>query len=359
MALYAGLMSGTSMDGIDVAIVDFPGHKLVGATTVNYSQGLTERIRLLMDKQEAPLPYVLQTHTLIGREFAQAVMNLLHQCHLKPENITAIGSHGQTICHNALDDIPYTMQLGCAHTIAAMTGIKTVADFRTRDIVNGGHGAPFAPLYHRELFAKADADTAVINLGGIANISLLKTGEPTRGYDLGPANCLMDAWITLHQGVAYDKSGAWGDSGTLIPGLLHAMLQDPFFQTKPPKSIGKEYFSLSWLANFLTGNEAPEDVMKTLQALTAQTITHAVSSEQTIHRIVICGGGAHNLALIRQLQLLLPTVSIEIPECADHLEAMLFAWLAYLAVHEQSVQLKSITGSQIREILGVVYPCNP
>lgn len=359
--LYIGLMSGTSMDGIDAALVDIATNKLLLGITKKYSNEVKMRIDAVLDGSGLSLASVCQLNTLIGREFAEAANELLEEVRMLPEDICAIGSHGQTICHDTNTSIPYTLQLGCGHTISSLTGITVVADFRTRDLVNGGQAAPFAPLYHQELFAKDRANVALVNIGGIANITFINANEATKGWDVGPGNCLMDAWIAKHQGKLYDEKGAWASQGEIIEPLLDQLLTDPFIQLSAPKSIGKEYFSLAWLESHLMSEYKPVDVQKTLVALTARTIADCIMQMKThIKELYLCGGGTHNTALHHQIATLLPeTVVKSIADIGidpDYLEAMLFAWLAAQTLNKKALDLSAITGSKRPAILGAVYP---
>jgi anhydro-N-acetylmuramic acid kinase len=300
-------------------------------------------------------------NALIGRDFAQAANEVLHEAALNAKDICAIGSHGQTVCHNTESSIPYTLQLGCGHTISSLTGITVIADFRTRDLVNGGQGAPFAPLYHQELFSKQFSNVALVNIGGIANITFINAKHPTRGWDVGPGNCLMDAWISKLQGKQFDANGAWAQQGTVIQPLLDALLADPFIRLAAPKSIGKEYFSLPWLESHLQHTYKAVDVQKTLMAFTAHPIADAMADTyKVVNELFLCGGGTHNLALKQMIQDLLPEVAVksvaEVGISPDYLEAMLFAWLAAQTVNQQSVDLRAITGSKKPAILGAIYP---
>lgn len=361
MALYIGLMSGTSMDGIDAALVELPANKLIHGITVKYSGEVKQRIEHVLTGVDLTLGEICQLNTLIGREFASAVNQLLLDAGVSAKDIEAIGSHGQTVCHDTSGTIPYTLQLGCGHTISSLTGIPVIADFRTRDLVNGGQGAPFAPLYHQELFSQADSDVALVNIGGIANVSLISPEHPTKGWDVGPGNCLMDGWIYRHLGKSYDENGAWSAQGTVIKSLLDHLLSDPFFALKAPKSIGKEYFSSSWLENHLLQEYKPVDVQATLLALTAHAIAGAiVNNKKPLKQVYLCGGGTHNTQLRLLLAELLPETQVKSIGDAgfspDYLEAMMFAWLAQQTMNAQPVDLSSITGSKKVALLGAVYP---
>ncbi|MCL9684222.1 anhydro-N-acetylmuramic acid kinase [Legionella maioricensis] len=360
MALYIGLMSGTSMDGIDAALVEMPTNTLKYGITVKYSDEVKKNIDHVISSNNLSLASVCQLNTLIGREFAGAVNNLLQEANISPNDIMAIGSHGQTLCHDTSVSIPYTLQLGCGHTISSLTGITVVADFRTRDLVNGGQGAPFAPLYHQELFNKPDINLAVLNIGGISNVSFIASGQRTEGWDIGPGNCLMDAWITEHQGKSFDADGLWAMQGEIIRPLLDQLLSDPFFGLVPPKSIGKEYFSLLWLKSYLKKEYKAVDVQATLLALTAHSIATTILRKETIKQLYLCGGGTHNLYLRKMLADLLPGIAVnsiaDIGVSPDYLEAMMFAWLASQTMNQIPVNLTAITGAKRPAILGAIYP---
>ncbi|KTD06419.1 anhydro-N-acetylmuramic acid kinase [Legionella gratiana] len=361
MSLYIGLMSGTSMDGIDAALVDISKNQLLLGNTLRYSDEVKNRIHALLNGSNLSLASICQLNTLIGKEFARAVNELLQEAKLSSSDICAIGSHGQTVCHNTNCAIPYTLQLGCAHTISTLTGITVVADFRTRDIVLGGQGAPFAPIYHQELFKHEKNHIAVANVGGIANITLIHPNEPIKGWDVGPGNCLMDAWIMKHQGKAYDVHGNWAQQGELIKPLLTTLMADPFIHLPTPKSIGKEYFSLVWLEGHLKNDYRPVDVQKTLLVFTAKTIAHSLLNERSyVKKLYLCGGGTHNLALLDMLSQLLPETVVksiaEVGISPDHLEAMMFAWFAAQTINHIPVDLTTITGSAHPTLLGAIYP---
>lgn len=348
------------MDGIDAAWVDVSTHTLIAGITRPYSSEAKERLQALADNPYTTPAALNQLNTLIGREFSAAVHQLLLTAPTTPEHIVAIGSHGQTICHDAMAEIPYTVQLGCAHTIAELTGFPVVADFRTRDLVLQGQGAPFAPLYHQALFANHPHPLAVINVGGIANVSFVSLNEPVSGYDIGPGNTLMDLWIQQHHHQPYDAAGAWAASGDIISSLLSELQNDPYFTASHPKSIGKEYFSSDWLNAHLQPTYLPQDVQATLLALTAETIATAIRQHTSFcSQVVICGGGAHNAAFIQTLRHALPdhlvdsTASFGINP--DFIEAMMFAWLAEKTIQQEPVDFTSITHAKTQSIYGAVY----
>ncbi len=361
MALYIGLMSGTSMDGVDAALVDLSNNQCIAGITRPYGVEARRFLDDVLQANSVGLGTLHQLNTVLGREFGLAVFELLKQANCPAHDVVAIGSHGQTICHDATAMIPYTVQLACPHTIAEMTNICVVADFRTRDLVVGGQGAPFAPMYHQVLFAHQKTPLALVNIGGIANVTFLQESQSPRGYDVGPGNCLMDAWIQLTLNQPYDADGAWARTGHVIPSLLNELLSDPFFRQKPPKSIGKEYFSRHWLESKLQKNDAPEDIQATLLELTAMTICDAIDqSGVPITNIVICGGGVHNTSLIHALKRHSKDAQVvssaELGVDPNFIEAMMFAWFAEKTIHKVPLDLSALTGSNKPVILGAVYP---
>ena len=360
MNLMIGLMSGTSMDGIDAALVNLDTHTLLAGITRPYGKQAKKWLQAVLNGEQSGIAVMSQLNTLLGREFAAAVHQVLDKAKISPAEVVAIGSHGQTLCHDATAEIPYTVQLGCAHTIAELTGITVVADFRTRDLVIGGQGAPFAPIYHQTVFNSVHWPMGILNIGGIANITYLAEDKAVTGYDVGPGNCLLDNMIQQHLSLPYDASGAWAASGSVIEPLLSAMLSDPYFQLAFPKSLGKEYFSHTWLAPYLKPDYAPEDIQATLLALTATTIAKAIKQDNLpLKTLAICGGGVHNTQLLMALRQQLPHLKIistaDLGVDPDYLEAMMFAFLADRAINHIPTDLKSITGSTHPAILGAIY----
>lgn len=380
MSYYIGLMSGTSMDGIDVAILEPISQRLIAGQTYRYSSEVQALLLASSQSNQVRIADLLRLNTLLGQAFAQSVLAILSDSGISKQQIAAIGSHGQTICHDTSGTVPYTLQLGCAHTIAELTGLPVVADFRTRDLVVGGQGAPFAPLYHQVLFARETLPLAVVNIGGIANVSFLSKNV-LAGYDTGPGNCLLDFWIQQQLGHPYDQAGEWAASGQVNEELLASFLSDPYFQMAAPKSLGKEYFSLAWLAPHLQqvfgissqwlletatakhpviDDAMARDVQATLVALTVVSIRQAVlSAPELIHRVMLCGGGAHNKTLVAELQRQLPACVVKSTEAIgispDFIEAMMFAWLAEKTMQQTPVALGAITGAKKPAILGAIY----
>lgn len=361
MDLYIGLMSGTSMDGIDAALIDLSANHFIAGLTSPYSTETKQYLNNVVNGKLGGLEHICQLNTLLGRDFANAALELLTLAKVEASSVLAIGSHGQTVCHEATAAIPYTLQLGCAHTIAELTGITVVADFRTRDLVLGGQGAPFAPIYHQALFGNQAYPLAAVNIGGIANLSYMKTNEEVSGYDLGPGNCLMDSWVNKHLGYDYDHDGAWAATGQVIPQLLDALLKDPYFKRELPKSIGKEYFSMEWLTGHLQPDYTVADVQRTLLQLTAQTIAEGILAVDKLpQKVLVCGGGAHNSMLMKILAGLLPDMTVESTAAInidpDFIEALMFAWFAEKCLSKKAVDLRSITGAKKAAILGAIYP---
>jgi anhydro-N-acetylmuramic acid kinase len=374
--LYLGLISGTSADGIDAALVRFGaggprGCGLVAGRTFAWDPAL--RNRLLAIGQGGALDSLDEYGSLdvrIGEAFAGAALALLDEAGASPGEVRAIGSHGQTLRHRphgAGQDgrHPFTLQLGDGHVIAERTGITTVADFRRRDLAAGGHGAPLLPALHAALLSDPAEQRAVLNLGGIANLTLLPAAAEAcaarvRGFDTGPANALLDAWCERHTGQPFDEGGRFAATGTVDPALLSRLLAEHWFAQPPPKSSGREQFHLAWLAPRLR-DEAPADVQATLLELTVASVVDALLATQPdTARVLACGGGVHNPLLMRRLAARLPGVVLESTAAhgldPDHVEAMGFAWLARQTLAGLPGNLPSVTGARGPRILGCVHP---
>ena len=364
--LYLGLISGTSADGIDVALAAFdPTPRLIEAETFPYSRDLRERILTLAQGDgRIALDELGALDVEIGRAFAEAATQLLARHRVGATDVRAIGSHGQTIRHRPLGATPYTMQIGDPNIIAEMTGIATVADFRRRDIAAGGQGAPLAPAFHAAVMPRDGLARVVLNLGGIANITILPTDEskPLLGFDTGPASCLLDAWIHRQRGQTFDRDGAFALSGRVDEKLLSRFLSDPYFAAPPPKSTGREVFHETWLRSHLQDSTtSPQDVQATLLMLTVQSIRDAVRKfAPDTREILVCGGGVHNSVLLRALNDALepvPVRSIAVRGIdPDFVEAMLFAWLARQRIDQQAPPgLNHVTGARGLRVLGAIY----
>ena len=367
--LYLGLMSGTSADGIDAALVRFEGEgrtlrcELVHGNT--FSWDATLRGQLVALGQGADTVSLDDLGMLDGRialAFAEAALSLLQAAGVPRGRVRAIGSHGQTVRHRPQGDPPFTWQLGDGNVIAERCGIATVADFRRRDVAAGGQGAPLMPAFHAALLGSSNEDRAALNLGGIANFTLLPAAGDVRGFDTGPANALMDAWCERHTGRPYDADGAFAASGQVNPTLLARLLADPWFALPPPKSTGREHFHLDWLqARMEDTSLAPADVQATLLDLTARTIADALHmSQPDTRRVLACGGGVRNPVLMARLAAYLPQAVVESTAAhgldPDYVEAMGFAWLARETLAGRPGNLPAVTGASGRRVLGTVYP---
>lgn len=375
--LYLGLISGTSADGIDAALVRFGddagprGCGLVAGRTFAWDPAI--RARLLAIGQGGALDSLDEYGSLdvrVAEAFAASALALLDEAGIEPARVRAIGSHGQTLRHRphgAAGDgrHPFTLQLGDGHVIAERTGIRTVSDFRRRDVAAGGHGAPLLPALHAALLADPGEDRAVLNLGGIANLTLLPAAARdadarVRGFDTGPANALLDAWCERHTGERFDAGGRFAAAGSVDPALLSRLQSEPWFVQPPPKSSGREQFHLGWLEPRLRG-EAPAVVQATLLELTAATVAEALLATQPrTARLLACGGGVHNPVLMQRLAARLPGVALESTAVhgldPDHVEAMGFAWLARQTLAGLPGNLPAVTGARGPRILGCVHP---
>lgn len=362
---YIGLMSGTSMDGIDAVLVMMDGDELRVEAAISHPWPTARELHELCTPSDNEIDRMGVADNLVAREFATATHALLAKAGLTPKDIRAIGSHGQTIRHRP--QLGFTLQIGNAALLAALTGIDVIADFRTMDMALGGQGAPLVPAFHQALFAKPGALRVVLNLGGIANISVLPgNADGVYGFDTGPANTLLDGWYRRHQphGGSYDAEGKWAASGQLIPALLEKLLTHPYFAAPAPKSTGREMFTLDWLDGELAGSGyAPVDVQRTLQALTCHSIARqlpALDEAQSQPELFVCGGGAHNTPLLSELASLLPcwriasTTALGI--APDWMEGAAFAWLAQRFIHRKPGNLPAVTGASRLAVLGALYP---
>ncbi|GAA3551680.1 anhydro-N-acetylmuramic acid kinase [Zobellella aerophila] len=359
---YIGVMSGTSMDGVDTVLVDVneSGVTLLAQDCYPMAEALKAALLEICLGQPTTLAMIGELDHRLGHLFADAVIQLMHKAGVQAAEVVAIGCHGQTVFHAPGHRYPFTMQIGDANIIAARTGVTTVADFRRKDMAHGGQGAPLVPAFHQHLFGGGERTTIVLNIGGIANISVLAPGRPVLGYDTGPGNMLMDGWILRHHQQSYDKDAAWAGSGTVNEALLTAMLADPYFARPAPKSTGRELFNLPWLDEQLAGfRVSAADVQATLAALTARSIAMEVD-KFTAGELLVCGGGVHNPLLMADLARLLPAWSVASTARRgvdpDYMEAMAFAWLARQTIHRQPGNLPEVTGASRQTSLGAIYP---
>lgn len=359
--LVVGLMSGTSLDGIDAALVAFAeDHPHTLATFwLPYSDTIRRQALQLQTPQYDEVRSAALLANELARSYADAVRQLIAKAGLDAGQITAIGCHGQTIRHQPAAG--YSVQLNNPALLAELTGISVVADFRSRDIAAGGQGAPLVPAFHAAVFGDPERHRAILNIGGIANLTNLKPGQPVRGFDCGPGNLLLDAWIERHKGLRYDDSGLWASQGQILPELLHSLLAEAFFNSDPPKSCGRDEFGVAWLEHRLKGAERPEDVQATLVELTATSATDALDRWcGRPDELFVCGGGARNQAIMARLQHHLANCRVAstdfLGQPADWVEAVAFAWLAWRTLRGEAGNLAEVTGAKGPRILGAIYP---
>ncbi|MGY2292367.1 anhydro-N-acetylmuramic acid kinase [Pseudomonas sp. SDO528_S397] len=362
MPLYIGVMSGTSLDGLDIALIEQrQAIKLVATHYIPMPEPLRAELLGLCASgpDEIARSAIAQQHWVTLA--AQGIHALLGQQKLSPQDIRAIGSHGQTIRHEPARG--FTVQIGNPALLAELTDITVVSDFRSRDVAAGGQGAPLVPAFHEALFGEQDGNRAVLNVGGFSNLSLIEPHKPVAGFDCGPGNVLLDAWIYQQRGEHFDRGGQWAATGRVAPTLLKALLSDPFFLTQGPKSTGREVFNLSWLHHHLARlpTLAPQDVQATLLELTALTIVESLQTAQpTTQTLLVCGGGAHNATLMSRLGALLPATQVSSTATygvdPDWVEAMAFAWLAHCCLEGIAANRPSVTGARGLRVLGAIYP---
>ncbi|MGV3741294.1 MAG: anhydro-N-acetylmuramic acid kinase [Burkholderiaceae bacterium] len=372
--LYIGLMSGTSLDGVDGVLAAFssedatrPPDKILATAYIPFPEELRGELLSLQSASDNEIHREALAANRLVEHYAQCVNRLLDHSGMDAQAVCAIGSHGQTIRHRP--ECAYTWQVDNPALLAELTGIDVIADFRSRDIAAGGQGAPLVPAFHRALFGSAQQTCVAVNIGGISNISILDPDQsaPAIGFDTGPGNVLMDLWVSRHLGQAFDANGAWAADGTVIADLLAMLRDEPFFKLAPPKSTGRDLFHAAWLADKLTvfPSATPVDVQATLAEFTATTIADAIAAyankPQAVH---VCGGGAYNQHLVNRLQNALrergvtgqvtATDTLGVP--ANHVEALAFAWLAHRFTRRQPGNLPSVTGARGPRILGALYP---
>ncbi len=359
--LFIGIMSGTSLDGVDAALVAFDGDKCQLQNT--YFLPYPAEIKAQLLALHVPHHNELEAACLLGCSlvnlYAEAVNKLLDANKKTAKDITAIGCHGQTIRHRP--ELGFTLQIGNNALLAELTNITVVGDFRSRDIAAGGQGAPLVPAFHQALFGDATKNRAIVNIGGIANITYLAKNGNVLGFDSGPGNMLLDSWVKLHLNQDYDAYGAWAAKGVELDSLLFNMLAEPYFALPPPKSTGRDLFNDNWLKqHLLYPHLRPQDVARTLTALSAHSIHDALKKCGDINEVYICGGGAHNDCLIADLQALLGNVPVQTTKAlgidVDWVEAVAFAWLAKQTIDNQPSNLPAVTGAKGLRVLGAIYP---
>lgn len=362
MALYLGVMSGTSLDGLDIALIEQEQHtRLLATHYIPMPARLRQDLLALCASGADEIARAALAENQWVRLAAQGIEHLLAAQNLKPADVRAIGSHGQTIRHEPARG--FTVQIGNPALLAELSGICVVGDFRRRDVAAGGQGAPLVPAFHEALFEHQGQRLAVLNVGGFSNLSLIEQDKPVSGFDCGPGNVLLDAWIHEQQGHSYDADGAWAASGNVDPGLLGALLSDPFFAGTGPKSTGREVFNLPWLKQHLATLPAiaAVDVQATLLELTAHSIVSSLQvAQQDTQALLVCGGGAHNSALMCRLAALLPEARVTSTAAhgvdPDWVEAMAFAWLAHCCLQGIPANRPSVTAARGLRVLGAIYP---
>ena len=359
--IFVGLMSGTSLDGVDAVLADFDAGKprLLAHTHLPFGAELRRELLEL----NVPGPDEIDRAALAGnqlaRTYAAAVADILAGSRTPATDVRAIGCHGQTVRHRP--ERGYSTQIGNAALLAELTGMRVVADFRSRDIAAGGQGAPLAPAFHAAVFADAAEDRVAINLGGIANLTFLPRQGDVIGFDSGPGNCLLDLWTARHLGTPHDAGGRWAAAGWAIPALLTQMLRDPYFAAAPPKSTGRDLFNESWLRKMLRGGEDPQAVQATLLELTVRSLADALARHCAgTRRLIACGGGTKNDALMRRLAELAAPATLETSERhgidPQLVEALAFGWLAKQTLDGRAGNLSSVTGARAARVLGAIYP---
>lgn len=363
---YIGVMSGTSLDGIDIALCEIKeeSFELTHAASYPFDERVKKDV-LAAINGSTTLRAIGELDTRLGKMYANALMHFISRNKIDKNSIKAIGLHGQTLWHEPESEYPFSMQLGNANVVTALTGVSVVSDFRQKDVALGGQGAPFAPAFHQFLFSRLGGKVAVLNIGGMANLSIL--GDTLFGYDTGCGNVLMDYWVSQNNSVSYDEDGAWARSGSPSDGLLKEMLAEPYFSKKAPKSTGRELFNAKWLEEKLenfakkTKNTLylkSRDIQATLLELTVKSIANEVKKTPT-NLLVVCGGGVKNLYLMERLRDELQNVEVvSSDECgvsSEFMEAMAFAWLAHERIHKKCVKISSVTGASKDSILGAIY----
>jgi len=363
--LYIGMMSGTSMDAVDATLVSFNQNlpSIVQSHQIPIPHRLKSNIIALCEASPNEIQQLCQLEHQLGHLYAQCVTELLKNTSIQASAIRAIGNHGQTIRHEPNNTFPYTLQIGDANIIAEKTGITTVADFRRRDIAAGGQGAPLVPAFHKMLFSTPDENRVIVNIGGMANITVLSQSSEVIGFDTGPGNVLLDLWSHQHLHKAFDDGGVWASSGETDQALLKACLHEPFFTLPPPKSTGRELFNERWLKQKIQAvcrPLQPKNVQATLSQLTATTIYQAIKTLAVdTDRVLVCGGGAYNKTLMKQLTLQLSPIAVETTDYLgvppQAVESMAFAWLAKQTIEQKPGNLPSVTGASRPVILGAIY----
>ncbi len=366
--LFIGLMSGTSLDGADALLARFPADagpmEVLGHLHGPFSKALRDELLALNSPGDNELHRAALAGNAVARSYADLVAQLLEACGVKAREVAALGAHGQTVRHRPgeFDGCGYTLQLLNGALLAEQSGVTVVCDFRSRDVAAGGQGAPLVPAFHRAQFAQAGRPMAIVNIGGISNISLLNGDGSTLGFDCGPGNCLMDGWIKRHRNLDFDAGGAWAAEGQVSAELLAQLLAEPFFALPPPRSTGRDLFNQAWLDDRLQGKHLPPvDVQASLLALSAQVIAQSLLNHNPRpQELLVCGGGALNSQLMQRLQALLPGIQVMASDARGlpvmQVEAAAFAWLAMCHLRQLPGNLPAVTGALGPRLLGALYP---
>jgi anhydro-N-acetylmuramic acid kinase len=359
--LYIGLMSGTSLDGVDAILADFasPTPRVLASAHLPFSAELRDELLALQTSGENEIERAAIAGNALAIAYARSVDEVLRMSATAKPAVRAIGCHGQTIRHRP--DLGFTSQIGNAALLAEKTGIAVVADFRSRDVAAGGQGAPLAPAFHAAIFSDARESRAILNLGGIANLTRLAPQSAVSGFDCGPGNCLMDSWCSSHTRASFDDAGAWASGGRVIARLLERMREEPYFDRSPPKSTGRDLFNDDWLRARLEPQQEPQDIQATLLELTAWSVADALRRFLPgTQRVIACGGGTRNAALMKRLGELARPAIVE--SSAAHrvdpqlVESMAFAWLAKQTLAGAGGNLPAVTGARGERVLGAIYP---
>ena len=360
-SLFIGVMSGTSLDGADAALVDFSAARprTLAFASIDFPADLKQRLLGLCQPGSDSMELSGVASLELAQIYARVVESVIASADVPREGIAAIGCHGQTVRHRP--DLGFTIQLNDPARLAELTGIDVVADFRRRDMAAGGQGAPLVPAFHDAVFRRPDRSLAVVNIGGIGNVTALPAGGATLGFDCGPGNVLLDGWARRHLGVEFDEDGRWAASGRTDAALLGTLLQEPFLALPPPKSTGRELFHLAWLDQRLRGGHEAADVQSTLADFTARSIVDAIERFcPATEDIYLAGGGARNATLRERITRMAAPRTVQVTDVlgvpTGHVEAMAFAWLAMKCVRREAVDMTAVTGARAPRILGAIYP---
>ncbi len=367
MTLFIGLMSGTSLDGVDAVLAEFSQHgspKTLVHRHASFSAELVRDLLALNQAADNELHRAALASNGLMQAYAGVIARVLRDAGIASSAVQAVAAHGQTVRHRPgeFDGLGYTVQLMNGALLAELCDIDVICDFRRRDVAAGGQGAPLVPAFHQAMFARAGASLAVLNIGGMANLTLLPAGGVVGGFDCGPGNALMDAWCSRHIGAAFDDAGRWAASGLVDAALLRRLLAEPYFQRQPPKSTGRDLFNSEWLiAALADGSQVAVDIQATLAELTARSVVQALHAHAAAtQELLVCGGGAFNVHLMQRLAILLPgvqvasTATLGVPP--DQVEALAFAWLGWAFTTRHPGNLAAVTGARGARVLGALYP---